>query len=63
MALTMLVCSLWSFVKKVWIMLTGQLRKAALKKKKRTTKDNENVEALGMSMEMTLSIINKLVEN
>ena len=44
-------------------MLTGQLRKAELKKKKRTTKDNENVEALGMSMEMTLSIINKLVEN
>ena len=36
---------------------------AELKKKKRTRKDTENVEVLGMSMEMTLSITNKLVEN
>ena len=62
MALTILVYSLWSFLKKVWIVLTGKIRKAELKKKKRTRKDTENVEALGMSMEMTLSITNKLVE-
>ena len=40
----------------------GINQKAELKKKKRTRKDTENVEALGMSMEMTLSITNKLVE-
>ena len=62
MALTIIVYSLWSFLKKVWIVLTGKIRKAELKKKKRTRKDTENVEALGMSMEMTLSITNKLVE-
>ena len=38
-------------------------RKAELKKKKRTRKDTENVEALEMSMEMTISVTNKLVEN
>ena len=63
MALTIIVYSLWSFLKKVWIVLTGKIRKAELKKKKRTRKDTENVEALGMSMEITLSIKNKLVEN
>ena len=62
MALTILVYSLWSFLKKVWIVLTGKIRKAELKKKKKTRKDTKNVEALGMSMEMTLSITNKLVE-
>ena len=41
----------------------GINQKAELKKKKRTRKDTENVKALGMSMEMTLSITNKLVEN
>ena len=41
----------------------GINQKAELKKKKRTRKDTENVEALGMSMEITLSIKNKLVEN
>ena len=40
----------------------GINQKAELKKKKRTRKDTENVEALGMSMEMTLSVTNKLVE-
>ena len=34
-----------------------------MKKKKRTRKDTENVEALEMSMEMTISVTNKLVEN
>ena len=38
-------------------------QKAELKKKKRIRKDTENVEALEMSMEMTFSITNKLVEN
>ena len=41
----------------------GINQKAELKKKKRTRKDTENVEALGMSMEINLSIKNKLVEN
>ena len=41
----------------------GINQKAELKKKKRTRKDTENVEALGISMEITLSIKNKLVEN
>ena len=38
-------------------------QKAELKKKKSTRKDTKNIEALGMSIEMTLSITNKLVEN
>ena len=38
----------------------GINQKAELKKKKRTRKDTENVEAPEMSMEMTLSITNKL---
>ena len=41
----------------------GINRQAELKKKKRTRKDTENVEALGTSMKMTISITNKLVEN
>ena len=41
----------------------GVNQKAELKKKKGTRKDTENVEALGMTMEITLSITNKLVEN
>ena len=41
----------------------GVNQKAEQKKKKRTRKDTENIEALGMTMEMTLSITNKLVEN
>ena len=41
----------------------GINQKAELKKKKRIRKDTENVEALEMSMEMTFSITNKLVEN
>ena len=40
----------------------GINQKAELQKKKSTRKDTENIEALGMSMEMTLSITNKLVE-
>ena len=40
----------------------GINQKAELKKKKRIRKDTENVEALGMSMEMTFSITNKWVE-
>ena len=40
----------------------GIYQKAKLKKKKKTRKDTENVEALGMSMEMTLSITNKLLK-
>ena len=40
----------------------GINHKAKLKKKKRTRKDTENVEALEISMEMTFSITNKLVE-
>ena len=39
----------------------GINQKAELKKKKRTRKDTQNVEALGMSMEMTLLITDKLV--
>ena len=41
----------------------GINQKAELKKKKRTRKDTQNVEALGMSMEMTLLITDKLVGN
>ena len=41
----------------------GINQKAELKKKKGTRKDTENVEVLGMSMEMTLSITNKLAGN
>ena len=40
----------------------GKNQKSRVEKEKRTRKDTENVEALGMSMEMTLSITNKLVE-
>ena len=41
----------------------GINQKAELKKKKGTRKDTETVEVLGMSMEMTLSITNKLAGN